>query len=79
MPHDPGGRPAISPGFVKTPATNATVAGELGTFIMNMHLIRRAGTGDDIAYLAAYLASDESSWVTGQNFCIDGGVTAGYR
>jgi len=55
------------------------VAGELGTFIMNMHLIRRAGTGDDIAYLAAYLASDESSWVTGQNFCIDGGVTTGYR
>jgi hypothetical protein len=40
------------------------VAGELGTFIMNMHLIRHAGTGDDIAYLAAYLASDESSWVT---------------
>lgn len=79
MPHDPGGRPAISPGFVKMPATDATVAGELGTFIMNMHLIRRAGTGDDIAYLAAYLASDESSWVTGQNFCIDGGVTAGYR
>ncbi len=46
---------------------------------MNMHLIRRAGAGDDIAYLAAYLASDESSWVTGRNFCIDGGVTAGYR
>ncbi len=55
------------------------MAGELGTFIMSMHLIRRAGTGDDIAYLAAYLASDESSRVTGQNFCIDGGVTAGYR
>ena len=46
---------------------------------MNTHLIRRAGAGDDIAYLVAYLASDESSWVTGQNFCIDGGVTAGYR
>ncbi len=41
--------------------------------------IRHAGTGDDIANLAAYLAYDESSWVTGQNFCIYGGVTAGYR
>jgi NAD(P)-dependent dehydrogenase (short-subunit alcohol dehydrogenase family) len=55
------------------------VARELGTFIMNMHLIRRAGAGDDIAYLAAYLASDESSWATGESFRIDGGVTAGYR
>ena len=61
------------------PATDATVACELGTFIMNMHLIRRAGAGDDIAYLAAYLASDESSWATGESFRIDGGVAAGYR
>jgi NAD(P)-dependent dehydrogenase (short-subunit alcohol dehydrogenase family) len=48
-------------------------------FVMNLHLIRRIGIPDDIAYLALYLASDESSWVTGQNFSIDGGVTAGYR
>ena len=70
---------AISPGFVKTPATDATVDGALSDFVMNLHLIRRIGTPDDIAYLALYLASDESSWVTGQNFSIDGGVTAGYR
>jgi NAD(P)-dependent dehydrogenase (short-subunit alcohol dehydrogenase family) len=42
-------------------------------------LIRRIGTGDDIAYLALYLASDESSWITGQKLSIDGGVTTGYR
>jgi meso-butanediol dehydrogenase/(S,S)-butanediol dehydrogenase/diacetyl reductase len=46
---------------------------------MSMHLIRRPGLGDDIAHLAVYLASDESSWVTGQNYSIDGGVTAGFR
>jgi NAD(P)-dependent dehydrogenase (short-subunit alcohol dehydrogenase family) len=28
---------------------------------------------------ALYLASDESAWVTGQNFSVDGGVTAGFR
>ncbi len=70
---------AISPGFVKTPATDAAVGDELRAFQMNMHLIRRPGIGDDIAYLAVYLASDESSWVTGQNYSIDGGVTAGFR
>ena len=70
---------AISPGLVKTPSTDAFVGDDLRAFQMNMHLIRRPGTGEDIAYLAMYLASDESSWVTGQNYSIDGGVTAGFR
>lgn len=70
---------AISPGFVKTPATDAAVGDELRAFQMGMHLIRRPGLGDDIAYLAVFLASDESTWVTGQNYSVDGGVTAGFR
>ena len=70
---------AISPGFVKSPGTDAAVGAELRAFQLNMHLIRRPGLGEDTAYLAVYLASDESSWVTGQNYSIDGGVTAGFR
>lgn len=70
---------AISPGFVKSPATDRFVGDELRAFQMGMHLIRRPGTGDDIAHLAVYLVSAESAWVTGQNICIDGGVTAGFR
>jgi len=70
---------AISPGFVKSPGTDAFVGDELRAFQMGMHLIRRPGLGDDIAYLAVYLASHESSWVTGQNYSIDGGVSAGFR
>jgi NAD(P)-dependent dehydrogenase (short-subunit alcohol dehydrogenase family) len=70
---------AISPGFVKSPATDAEVGDELRAFQMNMHLIRRPGLPHEIALLALYLASDESTWVTGQNYSIDGGVTAGFR
>jgi meso-butanediol dehydrogenase/(S,S)-butanediol dehydrogenase/diacetyl reductase len=70
---------AISPGFVTSPATDMFVGDELREFQMGMHLIRRPGTGTDIAHLAVYLASDESVWVTGQNFSVDGGVTAGFR
>jgi NAD(P)-dependent dehydrogenase (short-subunit alcohol dehydrogenase family) len=70
---------AISPGFVKTPSTDAFVGDELRAFQLSMHMIRRPGLGEDIAPLAVYLASDESSWVTGQNYSVDGGVTAGFR
>jgi NAD(P)-dependent dehydrogenase (short-subunit alcohol dehydrogenase family) len=37
----------------------------------------RAGTTEEIAHLAAYLASDESTWVTGAAWPIDGGQSAG--
>jgi NAD(P)-dependent dehydrogenase (short-subunit alcohol dehydrogenase family) len=57
----------------------AAVGDELRAFQLGMHLIQRPGLGDDIAYLAVYLASDESAWVTGQNISADGGVTAGFR
>jgi NAD(P)-dependent dehydrogenase (short-subunit alcohol dehydrogenase family) len=39
-------------------------------------MIDRLGTTDDIAHLAIYLASDESGFVTGADFRIDGGATA---
>lgn len=70
---------AISPGLVKSPGTDAFVGDDLRAFQLGMHLVRRIGMPDDIAYLAVYLASDESTWVTGQNYSVDGGVTAGFR
>lgn len=38
--------------------------------------IRRIGQPEEISYAALYLASDEASYVTGQVFVIDGGMTA---
>ncbi len=44
--------------------------------MLQKHMIKRPGTGDDIAFGALYLASDEAAWVTGTNLVIDGGLTA---
>ena len=37
-------------------------------------LLKRLGTPSDIAKLALFLASDESSWMTGSAITIDGGI-----
>lgn len=39
--------------------------------------IGRAGTPDDVAQVVAWLASDASAFVTGQDIAVDGGITAG--
>jgi meso-butanediol dehydrogenase/(S,S)-butanediol dehydrogenase/diacetyl reductase len=70
---------AISPGFVSSPATDAAVDDDARAWQLSKHLIQRPGECIDVAYCALYLASDESVWVTGQNFSVDGGVTAGFR
>jgi NAD(P)-dependent dehydrogenase (short-subunit alcohol dehydrogenase family) len=70
---------AISPGFVSSPATDAAVDDAGRAWQLSKHLIQRPGECIDVAYCALYLASDESAWVTGQNFSVDGGATAGFR
>lgn len=42
--------------------------------VESLHPIGRLGTPEDIAYAALYLASDESSFVTGTSLVVDGGL-----
>ena len=41
--------------------------------IAKMHALKRIGKGDEFSSLASFLLSEESSWVTGQIFGVDGG------
>jgi len=67
----------ISPGLVLTAQTKAFIENPDWFAPMRAKLmLGRVGKPEDIAPLAVYLASDESSWVTGADFAIDGGTTA---
>jgi NAD(P)-dependent dehydrogenase (short-subunit alcohol dehydrogenase family) len=67
----------LSPGLVLTAQTKAFIESPEWFGPMKAKLmLGRAGMPEDIAPLAVYLASNESSWVTGADFAIDGGTTA---
>lgn len=71
---------AICPGTVQSPsleqrlAATGDAAAARAAFVARQPM-GRLGTADEIAYLALYLASDESSYTTGQLHAIDGGWT----
>ena len=65
----------IRPGVVDTPILNSYALKEnLEDFCKQIPL-GRIGTPEDIAHAAIYLLSDASSWVTGNEITIDGGIT----
>ncbi|MEO6694858.1 MAG: 3-oxoacyl-[acyl-carrier-protein] reductase [Ignavibacteria bacterium] len=64
---------AVAPGFIETEMT-----GKLSEDVKNNYLnsipLKRFGKGEDVAGVVKFLASDESSYITGQTFCVDGGI-----
>jgi NAD(P)-dependent dehydrogenase (short-subunit alcohol dehydrogenase family) len=72
---------AICPSFVETDLTAAVLSNAADPQAVRReriagHPIGRLGKPEDVAGLAVYLASDESSWVTGAVFPVDGGYLA---
>lgn len=74
---------AICPGGIVTPLITQGIPnveqaeGMARAALKNFQPIRRAGEPQDIAYTALWLASDESTFVTGQSIIVDGGLTSG--
>jgi NAD(P)-dependent dehydrogenase (short-subunit alcohol dehydrogenase family) len=69
----------ICPGFVETPLIGGLMNDpERKAKITALHPLGRLGQPDDIAKAMVFLASDESSWVTGHALVVDGGFSAGH-
>jgi NAD(P)-dependent dehydrogenase (short-subunit alcohol dehydrogenase family) len=68
----------IQPGWIDTDLTasmksNPIVKHMQSSMLEHTVLLRRSGRGEDIAYTALFLASDESSYITGTDIIVDGG------
>ena len=67
---------SICPGMVDTPLIHrGTVSDEQLEQDKERYPLKRYGTPEDIAYGAVYLLSNASSWMTGQDIVLDGGVS----
>ena len=64
---------AIAPGFIDTAMTQSLPEAVRQEWCQKIPL-RRGGTVDDIANLAVFLASDKSSYISGQVIQVDGGM-----
>ncbi|MGG1634422.1 SDR family oxidoreductase [Paenibacillus sp. FSL K6-3182] len=68
---------ALFPGIIETPMTQAlSTSKDLLDRLIQATPLQRLGQPDDIAQAALFLASDDSSYITGSELVIDGGYSA---
>ncbi len=65
---------ALAPGFVDTEILEGIPTETMDNIIKTMVPLARKGKPEEIAYAAAFLASDEAAYITGQVLGVDGGM-----
>ena len=64
----------IAPGIITTEMSDNIMSSELGRKLMDNTLLHRPGTVNEVAKTVSFLASDDSSYLTGQTINVNGGV-----
>lgn len=64
---------AIAPGVIETDMSNFTKTEAGRNLTLGIQALKRIGQPEDIAEVAAFLASDGARWITGASIPVDGG------
>lgn len=67
---------SVHPGYIRTPMMTAALDEEQIKVASGSVPIKRVGEVEDVSNLVVFLASDESGFITGTEYIIDGGLTA---
>ena len=65
----------VAPGYIATPMGELIMKGEVDHLIQQRVPLNRRGEPEDVAGAVLFLASDFSSFITGQTICVDGGLS----
>ena len=63
----------VAPGFITTDMTDALPEGAREALLSTIPM-KRLGAAEDVARAIAFLAAEESGYITGQVLCVDGGM-----
>ena len=64
----------VSPGLIKTPMAGPVMGEKRDSFVEERVALKRQGKPEEVASAVLFLASDDSSYMTGQTICVDGGL-----
>lgn len=67
---------SVHPGYIRTPMMTAALDEDQIKVASGSVPIKRVGEVEDVSNLVVFLASDESGFITGSEYIIDGGLTA---
>ncbi len=68
---------AVAPGLVDTPLSSSIVNNPNSLeYSKGLHITGRIGEPKDISNMIQFLINPENSWITGQTFTVDGGLSS---